>query len=145
MKPNSFGETIRRIEAERKAEAEAAIDAGWTEADHPEKCCPHLVTTPQPKRAGRSLEDLERLRTKAAGKATWWEHAANRAQAIIDIADAAKPRFDHGMLNTPIAGRQRGMNAELRRLSQLSHAKERAGHFTRLTLKYQDQIQKRKS
>lgn len=50
MKPNSFGETIRRIETERKSEAEAAVAAGWTEADHPEKCCPAGPTTKRPAR-----------------------------------------------------------------------------------------------
>lgn len=46
----SFMETIQRIEAERLAEAQAAIDAGWTEADHPDKCCPAGPTTKGPVR-----------------------------------------------------------------------------------------------
>ena len=50
MNLNSFGETIRRIEAERLLEAQAAIDAGWTEADHPGKCCPAGPSTKGPVR-----------------------------------------------------------------------------------------------
>lgn len=144
VKPNSFGETIRRIEAERLAEAEAAIAAGWTEADHPDKCCPPEQITPQPKRAGRSLEELERLHAKAGGKAKWWTDAAARARAELDRLDAARPQFDHGMLNTPVGPRAREADRGQRIWRDLEHRKERAAHFTRLTLKYQDQIEKRK-
>lgn len=143
MKLNSFGETIRRIEAERKAEAEAAIAGGWTEADHPDKCCPHLVTTPQPKREGRSIEELERLRAKAGGKAKWWADAATRAQAELDRLDAAKPRFDHGMLNTPVGPRAREADRGQRIWRDLEYRKERAAHFTRLESKYATQLSKR--
>lgn len=50
MSLTPFGETIRRIEAERKAEAQAAVAAGWAEADHPGKCCPAGPTTKGPAR-----------------------------------------------------------------------------------------------
>lgn len=50
MKLNSFGETIRSVEAERMAEATAAVAAGWTEAAHPDKCCPAGPTTKGPVR-----------------------------------------------------------------------------------------------
>ena len=143
VKLNSFGETIRRVEAERKAEAEAAVAAGWTEADHPDKCCPHLVSTPQPKRADRSVEEIERLRDKAANRAKWWADAVTRKQAALDARDAARPRFDHGMLNLPVGPRAREANAGDRMWRELEVAKERAKHFDRLTVKYAAQLQAR--
>lgn len=144
MTLNSFGETIRRIEAERKSEARAAIDAGWTEADHPAKCCPHLLESrPLTKREGRSLEELERLRDKAGGKAKWWTDAAARKQAELDARESARPQFDHGMLQLSLKTRQRGSSADMRMWRDLEHAKERAAHFTRLANKYTEQIEKR--
>ena len=145
MKLSPFGATIARIEAERKAEAQAAIAAGWTEADHPEKCCPPDKSTPQPKRAGRSLEEVERLRKAAANKAKWWSDAAKRTQLAIDHADAENPKFDHGMMQLSLKVRQRGMSTELRRSRDLEYQNERRKHFERLAEKYQAQIEKRKS
>ena len=141
---NSFGETIRRIEAERRAEAEAAIAAGWTEADHPEKCCTPAKTTPQPKRAGRPLEEIERLRDRAQDKATHWQSVANTLQGELNKLDANRPKFDHGMMQVALKTRQKGMNRESQLWEDTEHAKERANHYRRLTAKYAAQIEKRK-
>lgn len=143
VKLNSFGETVRRIEAERLAEAESRVAAGWTEADHPAKCCPPDKSTPQPKRAGRSLEEVERLRKAAANKAKWWADAASRSQANLDAREAARPEFDHGMLNTPVGPRAREANATQRIWRDLEYRKERAKHFAHLAKKYATQIEKR--
>lgn len=70
MKLNGFGETIRRIEAERLAEAHAAVAAGWTETDHPAKCCPAGPTTKG--RARTHEQKAERARSLAV-------NAENRA------------------------------------------------------------------
>lgn len=144
MKLNSFGEAIARVEAERMAEAKAALKAGWQPGDHPAKCCPAKTATPQPKRAQRSIEELERLRTRAANKAKWWADAAKRSQAELDARDAARPDFDHGMLNTPVGPRAREANATQRIWRDLEYRKERAQHFTRLESKYAAQLSKRR-
>lgn len=142
MKLNSFGETIRRIEAERLAEAQAAINAGWTEADHPTKCCP-AESKPQPKRAGRSLEELQRLHDRARDKATHWQGVANTLQSQLNHLETNRPKFDHGMMQLALKTRQKGMNRETRLWQQVEHAKQRADHYQRLTAKYQNQINKR--
>ncbi|OIH81942.1 hypothetical protein BLJ79_21520 [Arthrobacter sp. UCD-GKA] len=143
MNLNSFGETIRRIEAERKAEAESAIAAGWTEADHPHKCCPAETATPQPKRAGRSLEEIERLRDKAQSKARWWANKVITTQRDLSNHDAAQPRFDHGMLQVDLKARNKSSTRGDRLQKELNHAAERAMHFARLGQKYTAQIEKR--
>lgn len=142
MKLNSFGETIRRIEAQRQAEAQAAAEAGWTEADHPTKCCP-AESKPQPKRAGRSLEELQRLHDRARDKATLWQGVANTLQGELNQITANRPKFDHGMMQLALKTRQKGMNRETQLWQDTEHAKQRADHYRRLTKKYQDQINKR--
>ena len=142
MNLNSFGETIRRIEAERLAEAQKAIGAGWTEADHPAKCCPPEAKTPQPKRSGRSIEEIERLRRKAENKAKWWADAATRAQAELDRRDASRPQFDHGMLNMPVAPRAREANSGDRIWRDMEYRKQRAEHFRHLEKKYAAQLER---
>lgn len=139
---NSFGETIRRIEAERLAEAQAAIADGWTEEDHPAKCCPPGAETPQSKRSGRSIEEIERLRRKAENKAKWWADAAARAQAELDRRDASRPQFDHGMLNMPVAPRAREANAGDRIWRDMEYQKQRAEHFRHLEKKYAAQLER---
>lgn len=142
MKLNSFGETIRRIEAERLAQAQAAVEAGWTEADHPTKCCPTAKTT-QPKRAGRPIEELQRLHNKAEDNADWWENRARLLQDELERIDKDRPKFDHGMMQVSLKTRRQGMGREMQTWRSLEHAKERANHYRRLTKKYQDQINKR--
>lgn len=142
MKLTAFGETIRRIENERLEEARAAVANGWTEADHPAKCCPPAA--PQPKRAGRPLDEVKRLRTRAANKAKWWADAVIRKQAVLNARETARPRFDHGMLNTPVGPRAREAEAGQRMWRELEAAKGRAAHFARLERKYAEQIERRK-
>lgn len=141
MKLTAFGETIRRIEAERLEEARAAVANGWTEADHPTKCCP--AATPQPKRAGRPLDEVKRLHAKAHNRAKWWADAVSRKQDALDARDAARPEFDHGMLNTAVGPRAREANASQRLWRELEAAKARAAHFERLERKYAEQIKRR--
>lgn len=143
MKLNSFGETIRRIEAERLAQAQAAVEAGWTEVDHPAKCCPPEKQTPQPKRQGRSLEELQRLHDRAEEKYLHWQGVANTLQGELNHINATRPKFDHGMMQVALKTRQKGMNRETQLWKDTEHAKERASHYQRLTKKYQDQINKR--
>ena len=137
----SLAETIRRVEAERLAEAQAAVAAGWTEADHPDKCCP--PDAPQPKREGRSLEEVERLRDKAQNKARWWANKVITCQRDLSNHEAAQPRFDHGMLQVDLKTRNKSSNRGDRLQKELSHAAERAMHFARLGQKYAAQIEKR--
>lgn len=141
MKLNSFGETIARIEAERMAEARTAIDAGWEPSDHPDVCCPPAKS--QLKRSVRPIEEIERLRAGALNRAKWWTDAASRAQAELDTREAARPRFDHGMLNTPVGPRARDADATQRIWRDLEYRKDRAKHFGRLAEKYTQQIEKR--
>lgn len=140
---NSFGETIRRIEAERIAEAQAAIADGWTEEDHPAKCCLPEAKTPQPKRSGRSIEEIERLRKKAENKAKWWADAFQRREQDLANYEASVPKFDHGMMQVSLKTRRKGMGREMQTWRNLEHAKERAIHYQHLAKKYQDQIDKR--
>ena len=139
---NSFGETIRRIEAERIAEAEKAVANGWTEQDHPAKCCPTAKTT-QPKRQPRPTAEVQRLLDRANIKLTEWQSTVTRLQAELDRTDANRPKFDHGMMQLSLKTRRKGMSREMRTWRSLEHAKERADHYQRLTKKYQDQITKR--
>jgi hypothetical protein len=141
VKLNSFGETIARIETERMAAAQAAVDAGWEPSDHPSACCPQPTT--QPKRSGRPIEEIERLRAGALRKARWWTDEMARIQAILDRIDGLAPRFDHGMLNLPLAGRQREANRAQRSHKALEHANCRCKHFEHLEAKYAAQIEKR--
>ena len=143
MKLNSFGETIRRIEAERLAQAQAAVEAGWTETDHPTKCCP---TVEAPRRAGktkRAIEEIERLRDQANSKADWWTEQHHKLTGQLAAFDAAQPKFDHGMLQLSMDYRRRGMARGHQLWQQVEHAKQRADHYQRLTAKYQNQINKR--
>ena len=143
MKLNSFGETIRRIEAQRQAEAQAAVEAGWTEADHPTKCCPPTKQTPQPKRQGRPLEELQRLHDRAQENASYWAGRARLLQDELERINKDRPKFDHGMMQVALKTRQKGMNRETQLWKDTERAKERAAHYRRLTTKYQDQINKR--
>lgn len=140
---NSFGETIRRIEAERMEEARQAVADGWTEADHPAKCCSPEAKTPQSKRSGRSIEEIERLRRKAENKAKWWADALKRREQELANYEASVPKFDHGMMQLSLDYRRKGMARGKRLWEEMNHAKERADHFARLAKKYQDQIDKR--
>jgi len=139
---NSFGETIRRIEAERMAEAEKAVANGWTEQDHPAKCCPTEKTT-QPKRGGRPIEELHRLHGRAQENASYWADRARLLQEELERIDRDRPKFDHGTMQVALKTRQKGMNRETQLWKNTVHAKERAAHYQRLTKKYQDQITKR--
>lgn len=143
MKLNSFGETIRRIEAERLEHARQAVAEGWTEDDHPNKCCP---TVEAPRRAGktkRAIEEIERLRDQADNKARWWTEQHQKLTSQLAAFDAAQPKFDHGMLQLPIAYRRKGMSRGHQLWQQVEHAKQQADHYQRLTAKYQNQINKR--
>lgn len=139
----SFMETIRRIEAERLEEAQSAIDAGWTPEDHPAKCCPK--DAPQPKRTGRSIEEIERLRASAQRKAEWWNETFTRRQQALANHEAEQPRFDHGMLQVDLKTRNKSSNRGDRLWKQQQQAQERAQHFWNLEAKYANQIEKRKS
>lgn len=141
MKLNSFGATIARIEAERLQQAKDAIAAGWTPDQHPATCCPPSGPV-QSKRAGRSREEVQRLRDKAAGRAKWWADKVGRTQATLDARDNARPQFDHGMLNTPVGPRAREANAGQRIWKELEAARERSDHFRRLTHKYDIQLER---
>lgn len=143
MKLNSFGETIRRIEAERLAQAQAAVEAGWTEADHPTKCCPTEKQKPQPKRAGRPIEELQLLHDRAKENASYWADRARLLQEELERIDRERPKFDHGTMQVALKTRQKGMNRETQLWKDTEHAKERAAHYRRLTKKYQDQINRR--
>ena len=143
MKLNSFGETIRRVEAERLETTRQAIANGWTPDQHPATCCPAEPKQPAPKRGGRTGEELQRLRDAAERRAKWWADAVTRKQATFDNREAARPRFDHGMLNTPVGPRARQANTSQRLWAELEHRKERAAHFARLQAKYEAQIEKR--
>lgn len=138
---NSFGETIRRIEAERLEEAKQAVEDGWTEDDHPNKCCPPKKAKPKPK--GRPIEEVQRLLDRAIDKGKQWTDAMNRLQNELDQIDNTRPKFDHGMMQLSLKTRRKGMSREMQPWRSLEHAKERAAHYQRLTNKYQDQITKR--
>lgn len=138
---NSFGETIRRIEAERLAEAQAAIANGWTENDHPAKCCP--PKTAQQKRKQRPIEEVQRLLGRAEDKADHWQSVANTLQGELNQIDANRPKFDHGMMQVSLKTRRKGMGREMQLWKDAEHAKQRADHYRRLAKKYQDQINKR--
>lgn len=142
MKLNSFGETIRRIEAERLAEAQEAIANGWTEADHPTKCCEPVIA---PRRAGkthRAIEETEGLKAQAENKAKWWADALNRREQELTSYEASVPKFDHGMMQLSLDYRRRGMGREMQLWKDAEHAKQRADHYRRLAKKYQDQLNK---
>jgi len=138
---NSFGETIRRIEAERIAEAQAAIADGWTEEDHPAKCCPPKTAQPKPK--GRPIEEVQRLLGRALDKGKEWTDAMNRLQNELNQIDNDRPKFDHGMMQVSLKTRRKGMGREMQTWRNLEHAKERSIHYQHLAKKYQDQIDKR--
>lgn len=143
MKLNSFGETIRRIEAERLARAQEAIANGWTETDHPTKCCPPAKATPQPKRAARPIQEIERLRDRAEDKANHWQSVANTLQGQLNHLEANRPKFDHGTMQVALKTRRKGMSRERNLFDDLERAKRKSDHYQRLTNKYQDQITKR--
>lgn len=138
---NSFGETIRRIEAERLEQARQAVADGWTEQDHPTKCCP--PKTVQPKRNGRPIEEVQRLLDRALDKGKQWTDSMNRLQAELDQIDNDRLKFDHGMMQLSLKTRRKGMSREMQTWRSLEHAKERAIHYQNLAGKYQDQINKR--
>lgn len=138
---NSFGETIRRIEAERLEEAKQAVADGWTETDHPAKCCPPKIAQPKPK--GRPIEEVQRLLGQAERKAVHWQSVANTLQGELNQTDANRPKFDHGMMQVSLKTRRKGMGREIQLWKDAEHAKQRADHYRRLVKKYQDQISKR--
>lgn len=94
---NTFAATVLRIEAERRAEAEAAVAAGWTEADHPHKCCPHLVEAKPEPRQPASLEWYE-ARVRGAK-----QRAARLEAKIAKLTGhkQAERRPDFGEVNIP--------------------------------------------
>lgn len=139
---NSFGETIRRIEAERMAEAEKAVANGWTEQDHPAKCCPTAKTT-QPKRQPRPTAEVQRLLDRANIKLTEWQSTVTRLQTELDHINNTRPKFDHGMMQLSLKTRRKGMSRERNLFDDLERAKRKSDHYQRLAKKYQDQITKR--
>lgn len=139
---NSFGETIRRIEAERMAEAQQAVADGWTEADHPTNCCPPEKTT-QPKRQPRPTAEVQRLLDRAIDKGKQWTDAMNRLQNELNQIDNTRPKFDHGMMQLSLKTRRKGMSRERNLFDDLERAKRKSDHYQRLAKKYQDQITKR--
>lgn len=130
---------LAHLHAVEEAQVAALQAAGVTAADLKRK------TVPAPKRPGRSINELERLRKKAENKAKWWTDEMTRLQDILDRLDGLQPRFEHGMLNLPLAGRQREANRGQRKHKELENANERRKHFERLEAKYANQIEKRKS
>lgn len=142
MKLNSFGETIRRIEAERLEQARQAVANGWTEADHPDKCCPVEIIV-HPRSTGRTLFEVQRLHDKAINKRKWWEDALKRREQALANHEATVPKFDHGMMQLSLKYRQQGLSKGQRLWREVEEAKSKVAHFTQLTKKYQDQIDKR--
>lgn len=139
MKLNNFGLAIVEMEAARLAEATAAIEAGWT----PETHTPEPATEPRTPKPARTLEEIERLRIKATNKAKWWADTARRTKAKIALAESNKPRFDHGMLNTPLRRRQSEADRTERLHLDHQYQLSRAAHLAQLATKYQRQIEKR--
>ena len=142
MKLNSFGETIRRIEAERLAEAQQAIADGWTEADHPAKCCPPVIA---PRRAGktaRSIEETQRLHDKATNRRKWWEDALKRREQALSDHEASIPKFDHGMMQLSLKYRQRGLSKGEQLWQATEEAKSKIKHYTNLAKKYANQLER---
>ena len=142
MKLNSFGETIRRIEAERLAEAKQAVANGWTEADHPAKCCPPVIA---PRRAGktaRSIEEIQRLHDNAISRRKWWESALERREQALASHEASIPKFDHGMMQLSLKYRQRGLSKGEQLWQATEEAKSKIAHYTNLAMKYTNQLER---
>ncbi|MGO2030635.1 MAG: hypothetical protein ACTH2A_06780 [Glutamicibacter ardleyensis] len=142
MKLNSFGETIRRIEAERLAEAQKAIGSGWTEADHPAKCCPPVIAPRQSGKTARSIEEIRRLHDKATNRRKWWEDALKRREQALSDHEASIPKFDHGMMQLSLKYRQRGLSKGEQLWQATEEAKSKIAHYTNLTMKYTKQLER---
>ena len=142
MKLNSFGETIRRIEAERLAEAQAAIADGWTEEDHPAKCCPPVIAPRQSGKTARSIEEIQRLHDKATNRRKWWEDALKRREQALSDHEASIPKFDHGMMQLSLKYRQRGLSKGEQLWHATEEAKNKIAHYTNLAMKYTKQLER---
>ena len=140
MKLNAFGRVIQQINEENLTLAKQAIESGWTESDHPKTCCP----PDEPRRQtgnGRSIPENERLRDKALEKAEKHQELCLQWQARIIAIQDATPRFDHGMLNTPLATRTRKDGSEREAWEKYHYHADRAEHYERLAKKYQRRIE----
>ena len=142
MKLNSFGETIRRIEAERIAEAQAAIADGWTEEDHPAKCCPPVIAPRQSGKTARSIEEIQRLHDNAINRRKWWEDALERREQALSDHEASVPKFDHGMMQLSLKCRQRGLSKGEQLWHATEEAKSKIAHYTNLAMKYTKQLER---
>lgn len=120
MKSNSFGETVRRIEAERKSEAEAAIAAGWTEADHPHKCCPKEPAVP------RTIKTASERRAWCLTRAVNAERQVSQLRKTVDRLEAQLTpdrRADFGETNIPIHKRAASIDSAVTKAAQLVKAR----------------------
>lgn len=139
---NSFGETIRRIEAERIVEAQKAIEAGWAEDDHPAKCCPPVIAPRQSGKTARSIEEIQRLHDKAINRRKWWEDALKRREQALSDHEASIPKFDHGMMQLSLKYRQRGLLKGEQLWQATEEAKSKIAHYTNLAMKYTKQLER---
>ena len=140
MKLNFFGLAIQRAEQERMEQAQQAVAEGWAPADHPVKCCPPDEPRRQTGNA-RSIPENARLRDKALEKAEKHQELCLQWQARIIAIQDATPRFDHGMLNTPLATRTRKDGSEREAWEKYHYHADRAEHYERLARKYQRRIE----
>lgn len=133
---------LAHLQGVQRAQLKALRAAGVTDEDLVDHKTAKRAEQRTPK-PSRTLEDLDRLRGKALNKAKWWADAATRKQAEIDIAKTTEYKFDHGLLNTRLSGRQAEADRSARRFHDLEYRQSRARHFEQLAAKYQRQIEKR--
>lgn len=129
MKLTGFGQAIADVEAERLTEAQANIDAGWTEADHPEKCCP--TETPLPRTIKTLAERREWCLIRAASadrRARDYTRLANKLENDL----TPDRRADHGEINIPMVKRATSIDSDVTKAAQLIKARAAiANHQTR--------------
>lgn len=115
----SLADTIRRIEAERLLEAQAAIDAGWTEADHPEKCCPAEPAVP------RTIKTASERRAWCLTRAVNAERQVSQLRKTADRLEAQlnpDRRADFGEINIPTHKRVASIDSDVTKAAQLVKA-----------------------
>ena len=125
-KLNGFGMTIRRIEAERVAEAEAAIAAGWTPDQHPATCCPALPPE-QPKEARTTQQRREWCNVRAY-KSDERAIRLRRVEARLTAELTPDRRPDSAEINIPFHKRAGSLDADITKARQLAIATQQAAH-----------------
>lgn len=129
----SLADTIRRIEAERRAEAEVAVASGWTPADHPDKCCPQEPAVP------RTIKTASERRAWCLTRAVNAERRASQLRKTAERLEAQLTpgrRADFGEINIPIHKRGVSIDSDVTKAAQLVKARAaieshqaRAGHW----------------